>query len=512
MVGVARTKRCQRCKRIKVKCDENWPTCTPCLRAKAPCSGPPNLTKFIHNGHHTSTTDGSNGDVVLRISTPETPESHLKSIRHRGLPGGASFGHFRLSPDKPRKNLTTVADRVGARLVGYLGHEGAAWDMLISFGDIKHIPSRLSESIALRDSVSLMCSTWANSRRNIPPDQMVDPNLYGKALRSLQRSLIDDQTKLKCETLAAATILERLEIMFDTHRPYHRTRHSFGIMGLMIKRGPPNPQDDLDMHLALENHASLISHCLVEGGENFYLKSPWKEVIQGAKSALEKSASNERLNCYRIGYYYGFWPDLIHEFRRICGDPDHFSQQTQAVGFRDRVANMEAAVKTLGESIIAQALSTGRMLEQPDPKSPVGAKFHFESLDMMSFVMSYTMIYTALNRIHYQVTALLGEQDTILDIEHRDICKQTWKCIPFIRGLGMIPSILSTSQIFLSYEAGDEIEKEYLMDIIVQVGEYRGRLPKDRREVENIVLNAAKAMTGRGGFAASLQLAAKGDE
>ncbi|KAI2472866.1 hypothetical protein F4781DRAFT_382166 [Annulohypoxylon bovei var. microspora] len=513
MVGVPRSKRCGRCKRIKVKCDETWPTCTPCLRAKVPCSGPPNLTKFINNGCHTLATEEPSGsETAVRFVTSGKGVKNLKSIRHQGLPSGASFDHFRLSSDDPRKALTTVADRVAARLVGYLTHEGVAWDMLASFGYNKHLPVRLSESPALRDSVALMCSAWTNSRRNVPPDQIVDSNLYGKALRSLQRSLDDRQLQLRCETLAAATILERLEIIFDTHRPYHRTRHSFGICNLMLRRGPPSPNDDLDMHLALENHASLISHWLVEGGENFYLKSPWKEVIQGSKSALQKSVPPERLSCYEIGYYYGFWPGLVHEFRRICNDPDEIMKQELAMDFRDRVAAMKLKVIGVGEPVIEKALSMGRILDQPDPETPIGRKFHFESLDLMSFVLSYGMILTVLNRLHYQTTDLLGQPDALLEVENRHVCRLTWMCIPFIKGLGMVHSIISTSSIFMSYEGANEVEKEYLLDVIIRIASYNRRYPKDRLGLERIMLNAAKAMTGRGILAPSIQAAAKGDE
>ncbi|KAI1456972.1 hypothetical protein F4805DRAFT_203183 [Annulohypoxylon moriforme] len=510
MVGVPRSKRCERCKRIKVKCDETWPTCTPCMRAKVPCSGPPNLTKFINNGRHSTTADESSGsEVVVQFVASGKGVKNLKSIRQQGLPNGAQLGHFRLSGDEPRKNLTTVADRVGARFVGYLTHESAAWDMLATAGYNKHLPVRLSESAALRDSVALLCSTWTNYRRNVSPDQIIDSNLYGKALRSLQRSLEDQQLQLRCETLAAATILERLELIFDTHRPYHRTRHSFGISSLMLTRGPPDPNDELDMHLALENHAAMISYWLVRGGENFYLTPPWASVIQPMKSKLEKSVSAERLPSYTLGYYYGFWPGLVHEFRRISNHPDEFSKQELAMDFRDRVAIMESKVMDIGEPMIDKALFTGRMVEQLDPETPVGAKYHFESLDLLSCVISYGMIRAVLNRLHYYATNLLEEPNIFLGVEHQNICRLTWMCIPFIRSLGMVPSVMFTSSMFLSYEGANQVEKEYLVDVMIGIAAYNGRYPRDRPSMECVMLNTAKALTGRGVFASSIQAAAQ---
>lgn len=245
------------------QCDEKWPTCSPCLRAGASCSGPPNLTKFIHNGHHHHTITSSSQSHVERETESRTlltsqPPRNLEIIRNQDLPGGASFGHFRLATNEPRRTLTTVSERVAARLVGYLGTEAASWDYLACVGYTPHLPVRLSESAALRDCVALMCSTWLNQRRGLAPERVVDRTLYCKALRSLRRALGDRGLQLRCETLAAATILERLELLFDTGTPYNRTPHVSGIETMMLRKGPPKLGDDLDVHLMLENHAALV--------------------------------------------------------------------------------------------------------------------------------------------------------------------------------------------------------------------------------------------------------------
>ncbi len=65
--------------------------------------------------------------------------------------------------------------------------------------------------------------------------------------------------------------MERFEVYFDRERPYHRTKHARGIETLMVVRGPPKLDDELDVQLAIENHAALLSLWVVEGGNNFYL-------------------------------------------------------------------------------------------------------------------------------------------------------------------------------------------------------------------------------------------------
>ncbi|KAI1482216.1 hypothetical protein F4774DRAFT_407245 [Daldinia eschscholtzii] len=507
MVGVPRSKRCQRCKRIKIKCDENWPTCTPCLRAGITCSGPSNLTKFIHTSSQSLATDeASENEVATQLTKRGKPAGNLESIRQRGLPSGASFGHFRLAPDGPRKNLTTVADRVGARLVGYLSHENASWDILSSFGYVKHLPVRLSESAALRDCVALMCSTWANARRDFASAQLIDSTLYGKALRTLQRAINDHDQQLSSETLAAATILERLELVFDTHRPYHRSRHWEGIQSLMIKRGPPNPQDEFSVHLAFENHAALVSHWVVDGVDNFYLSSPWKEAIAESFLAMDPSVSNEKADYYSIGYYYGHWPRLVKGFRLVASDMDMNSQQIQALALYDETSRLDADIACIGEPLMLKLRKTGRILEQTDPRSPIGIKYHFDSLQTMSVLISYVMIRTIFNRILYHLTVILRQPDASLELEHKELCRKMWMCIPFVKGLGVVTTIIFAPQLHLSYEGAGELEKEYLLDIIMEAASYRGnvRYPRDRKAMEVLVLQAAQAMAGRRSFATTI--------
>lgn len=231
------------------------------MHAKTQCSGPPTSNiKFINSSYGVNITTASNSDVAARSSTPDRSTGTLERIRGQDLAGGASFNHFRLHTNEPKKNLTTVADRVAARLIGYLGNEDAPWDFLAYSGYTKHLPVRLSRSAALRDCVVLMCSTWANYKRNLPVHQVLDFSLYGKVLRSLQRDINDRGQRLSPETLATVTILERLETLFDTRRPHHRPRHTVGIQKMMLSRGPPELGDHLDIHLALENHAALVGH------------------------------------------------------------------------------------------------------------------------------------------------------------------------------------------------------------------------------------------------------------
>lgn len=227
--------------------------------------------KFVHNGCHAVFDDPIDFDratppTATAISSPgsqslprsKSPQYSMIRINSQDVEGGASYGYFRLSPG-PKQYPTTVADRLSARLVAHLDRDSQR-DVLLNVSYLKHIPNRLGESAALRDCIAVFVSAWSNFRRGRPMDQLIVPMLYGKALRSLQRVLNSRQV-LKCETLAAITILERVEALFDRNRSQHRTMHAKGVYSLMEKRGPPSLDDPLDVHLALENQATLVGFC-----------------------------------------------------------------------------------------------------------------------------------------------------------------------------------------------------------------------------------------------------------
>lgn len=224
------------------------------MRAQASCSYPPATIKFVHHVRHV-------GEVMAwcpEISRNK-PEHILSNIDVHNAPDGASFARFRWTSDEPRRLPTTVADRVAARLV-HLADKDFERDILTSVGYLKHLPARLSENGALRDCVALLCSAWCNLRRGLSSKQVVDLKLYGKALRSLH-NVLDSSERLTCETLAAVTVIERFEVIFDSGRPFHRARHSHGLQSMMRSKGPPKLNDELHIQLAFENHASLVCTC-----------------------------------------------------------------------------------------------------------------------------------------------------------------------------------------------------------------------------------------------------------
>lgn len=228
-----------------VQCDENWPTCTPCAKSRCPCSGPP------------IPIDAADSDASSTISLPSSPSSSSRLLSHYELPEGSSLIRVRLNVHHPRSYPTTIADRVASRLVAYL-EKGSLFDASLAVDYLKLLPTRLDSSNALRDAVALFCGCWGGFRRAPATQLLVDPRARVKALRSLQRALADENSMFASETLAAAALMERVAVLFDNRGDEELVAHVRGISSLMVHRGPPNIEDELDLALAFANLGTLV--------------------------------------------------------------------------------------------------------------------------------------------------------------------------------------------------------------------------------------------------------------
>jgi hypothetical protein len=166
--------------------------------------------------------------------------------------GGSQFSAFRLVT---RPN-TTAAERIAARMVNNI-RDAPDRGMVLSPKFLRELPRRMPESPCVRDSVALYCHVWNTFRRGERIAEFVSLGLYGKAVRSLLRAL-QSETAVSVETLAAITLLQRTEHLFDSSRSTLSPAHAKGIVHIIKRLGPPEPGDDLHYGLVFENYGTLV--------------------------------------------------------------------------------------------------------------------------------------------------------------------------------------------------------------------------------------------------------------
>ncbi|KAH7313586.1 hypothetical protein B0I35DRAFT_276049 [Stachybotrys elegans] len=496
MVGIPKTKRCQRCKHRKIKCDEKWPSCTPCFKARAQCSGPPQDHKFVHNGRHAK---GGNTAFDARSSSSST--SHptafdLISVSVQTAPGGEAYGCYSM-PSAPRPLPTTLADRVAARLIGHLDRDPFR-DLLLNMSYFKYLPNRLNENVALRDCVAVFISAWANFRRRLPPDRLVDGQAYGKALRSLQR-VLDGKQQLDPETLAAIIVLERSDAFFNLPNPTFHTVHARGIQTLMLKRGPPpvHGSSELDAILTLEAQVALLPLWLVEGGYNFFEEPPWHATIQRAHEII-KHLNPGFESAYELDQLYRQWPHLARELRSIYTNPDKTSGLGEAIDIRSRVVAIELRVQSIEQEIIVEGRKRGVFQEIPSPATRLGmqATFTYTKVDFAQLYLGVMMLRMVLFRMLYDLSVFVDEPDPSYIEAYEALCAKSRLSIPYARRLGPMAAMMFHAIWVVSFEGAHGADREDMLDFITETDAYRQVLPKDRADLEKHIIKTARTLIG----------------
>jgi hypothetical protein len=92
----------------------------------------------------------------------------------------------------------------------------------------------------------------------LPCSEVTDYRLYAIALKSL-RTALDGSRPLRTESLAALSVMERYEHMFDAGRRLHLSSHRAGMATVMKILGPPKSDDEMAIYLHLDSYVLIVS-------------------------------------------------------------------------------------------------------------------------------------------------------------------------------------------------------------------------------------------------------------
>ena len=191
------------------------------------------------------------------------------------------------------------ADRLRTEFIFKLAHQQVAARLVVVSEShlFQHIPKRLGESCALDDAVRCICS--------FPPlvDTVETLDLAGvqyvRALRSLQRSLDDNNSSTASETLAAATLLQMHEHF--THQAHVSQRgwivHANGVIRMLQLRGPSRIRNDLEKSILLAEVGNIFWNAVRDRTACFLAESEWSSILQPSitPGVQENSKSDKEL-------------------------------------------------------------------------------------------------------------------------------------------------------------------------------------------------------------------------
>ncbi|VUC37134.1 unnamed protein product [Clonostachys rosea] len=435
---------------------------------------------------HTNTSSGG---------SPSEGEEELMSSEQ-----GSNSVTRRSSPSVPRTKPTTVADRVASRLVAQL-ESCPELVKVFQMGYLKYLPPLLSRSPSLRDTVSLFCTAWAGYRRQQPVGDFMSMEAYGKALRSLRRCLDGDKAYSSMETLAAITLLERSEALFDRERKPFQISHTEGILWLIQRQGPPSQEDKLYSGLIFDNMAGLITYWFAKDGHNFLVDSPWREAMEDtAAEFLEPAIKQSAMAAVSFtSTLYARWPRYLRSAQTIFTDPcPNQELQLFTIAFINELSEAEVEARFIFGEVMSKAFELGEIRELPDPAAISGRSYHLTAVFFGQSLLELLSLRLALLRMLYELTVLRDPaQALIYGAEYRALCLETWKFIPFVYGLDPLIATWSFTPFTLAFEGAEGFEREYLLKMIVEVDSYRQSFPRDHDILASTLVHHAMMLTGR---------------
>ncbi|CAH0036567.1 unnamed protein product [Clonostachys solani] len=478
MPGVPRSRGCRTC-----KCDQNWPQCRACQRRGATCPGPSTLLKFVPDGLHPNHKRVLGGAIDQDGDGNETHQLQLQ------LPSRTP------SPQSPP---TTIADSVAARLVLHL-NSAPDRGIIIQTKHLKHVPKRLSEFPCLRDVIYLFCSVWADFCRRVPLVEFVTMPAYGRAIKSLRQTL-DSRNAIAVETLAAITILQRTEDLFN---PGRRTMlHEKGITILLAAMGPPKPDDEFYTSLVCENYGILVPYWILTGWKNIMNDPPWRDAISNAMSdypELKQMKAPIKSALYQLTGIYAKMPDLIRYRQSLWKPTESTKVSPNLKDITEEFRRTDEEAGTITSGLLNNMFELGEATKKRDPTSITGTSYHPSNLPAAQGLVAFLAFRVCILRMRYDWSCAHGlpdEADLLRDL--RALCAQVWSFIPYFCRYKAFVAVTSLQRgIILTYELATPKQKERLLDIYIDLGSYRKRLPEDRALVEREIVSLARLLTGR---------------
>ncbi|KAK8067575.1 cysteine-binding protein FliY [Apiospora saccharicola] len=460
MVGVPRSGRCLTCAKRKVKCDEAWPTCGACKRSKKVCPGPPSSKlKFVHNGHHTVATYNEDEDAAATDTTQAGDQVSNANINPQGLGSlvetkltkaedGRSFRRLRLKPAHPSPRLVRLGDgdRSAAQLISVIrACPDTGFDVCLGSAlDSLHMMGRCMShnSPVLQDAVGAMVASWTNLRRGLRHEHVLDAPSYFKSISSINEALNKEskEGKISLETYAAFN--------YDLLSVTNSAKHAAGLAAIMVMRGPPQSHDTIDLLLGLQN---------------FMVLTP--EIVGELLGRLEASITELRaLDAEMI------LPDM-------------------------RVGNIR----------LVPSPPTGRDGETPGGHStPFKEHYEFSGWNVSTIFRLHAFCLVAMNRMLNDVYHFIGRDPASFecktnDDEARRFSRRIWLSHEHAMRHWPLGSTQTKANMILAYEAGDAVERAYVLQGLRDLNRHRTPAGTSVDDVwtDPMVLYAGRQVTGR---------------
>jgi hypothetical protein len=424
--------------------------------------------------------------------------------------GCGTFHQMKIVRDvlpRPREVTPTSEEKLAAKLAHAMAASetsGYGNALLLSHEVLALMAARISESSALSDALGCLLTTFGNLRRNLPFQDLIDLHTYGRALKSLQKAFKDPDQQFSTATLAAATVLYRIEVAYDSSKGPNKAFHCGSIYTMMCTRGPPSLEDMLDVHLAFENQQPMLSYCLLSGEDNFYASPDWIWTLQ---AALDSSfvTSPALTNLYFLNMTISSWPYLASLLRTLQHDPLNPYAAEVAMELMNAANTLALALQSIDDTTIASLIATGDIYYLPSPSGADDSTLEFTSLPTAQLFTTHAMASIAATQILRCAMEFCGPIDAMaFDVQNREWSSRLMRCEAYAarqRDSFLVPCLVVAFGV-----AEGEDERKSFVRALREVERWRYPCEKGLkgRWCEKNVAEMGMVLSGRGMFGAGM--------
>ncbi|CAG9978407.1 unnamed protein product [Clonostachys byssicola] len=521
---------CQNCKLKRTKCDQNWPSCSQCIRKGVRCPGPSSLIKIINIGNHVSSTTEPSEQTALQPG--ETSKAAVLVQREplkQYANGHAMRGRMRLQI--PLFTLSSHADTVAAQAVALVQTESLtafAMHQLVDYS-----PQRIYHSSCLLDCVALSCQLWIRCfKRREPLSAVLGSKAYGKAIRSLKRAVAGDQL-YTVETVGAMMLFYGFMRFSGFYSSIELLPHQLGIRRVIKQIGPPDLEsDELYFEICLA-HLSImfeqimyypelryteqiqpqdvfsdLNHWFILKGESVGGDSQQEDTEDGAAETNDDDAEEDdddsgidddedtlfeligSFYCSALVPYYVNWFPTITE---ILQDPSRMNNRRTAL-----CRWLERATRKLEATRFWQRwMKLGCITECLDPDFFLGYRVEFTSFHIAQLAITMIMIEVVLRRTYYDLGSSGSAPDGDAYRRYLDACFRGWLSLPYLQSLDALsaPELLKPLIFTLEPASTEQLGHMLRLDLPWKACGFKN--PEDIEGSKAWIHELAKRMTGR---------------
>ncbi|KAH6630050.1 hypothetical protein B0J18DRAFT_420021 [Chaetomium sp. MPI-SDFR-AT-0129] len=502
MVSGMTNHRCEYCRKRKVKCDEVWPTCGTCRRAKVFCSGPsPTAVKFVPQNTHV--TGGSASKSTNRTCPPVRKSegaARLVLMQSRlAETGNGTFLKHRFQDFESRCPAPTAtpqgtADSLVSRLVYVLESDlmkspcirpKVPW--------LRLTPQRIPAEPVLCDAISLLLNTWFNAQKGLPREDVLDRKAYGKSLTSLRAALQNPTKVYDISTLVSTTLIQGIETCYDTTRQPNQNSHASGLCALMVARGPPCLDDELDVVLCFENIGNLLVQFLFSREKNFFGQPAWLKTLGDALQGPVIGSYHQKC-MYKLCLPLAEWPNLASELRKLSSEsPAHIITRLLL-----STARVMQALDTFEDEVIEPLMEGNGIWANTSNSTDDEDEWSWGFLDWQTCELFFThaMASIAVARIRIAAMDRIGVvPDQRWQQRISAWSERVWRAGPYVQGPHGEDKNAYIAPLVLAFEDANAVARRKLTDYLIGIA--GPRLEFFSQPLEAVLLTLGKDLTGR---------------